>query len=165
MGRALLLGLTAAVSLAGAGGAKLTLSSPAFRANHAIPVVYTCDGKNVSPPLRWTSPPRGTRGFALRLYDRDARFVHWLAWGIGSGKRSLARGERPPYEGRNDFGKVRYGPPCPPAGETHHYVFTLYALAKPLRLRRGAALGAFTSAIRTARVRAAATLVGTYRRR
>ena len=154
----------AAATSAAVAPAGLKLSSPAFRANHSIPAVYSCDGKGVSPPLRWMSPPRRTRSLALRLYDRDARFVHWLAWRISPSARSLARGHHPPYEGRNDFGKIGYGPPCPPAGRTHHYVFTLYALARPLRLARGAGFRAFTAAVHRAGLLASSSLVGTYRR-
>ena len=167
-GQPLLLGLliaTRAIATnAATAPAGLKLSSPAFRANHSIPAVYSCDGKSVSPPLRWTSPPRRTRSFALRVYDRDARFVHWLGWRISPAARSLRRGQHPPDEGRNDFGKIGYGPPCPPAGRTHHYVFTLYALARPLRLARGAGLRAFTAAVRRGGFLASASLVGTYRR-
>src|SRR5947207_1322865 len=60
----------------------LVLSSPAFSAGQAIPQVYTCDGRDVSPPLRWTVPPKGTSSFALALVDPEAPgapFTHWLA--------------------------------------------------------------------------------------
>lgn len=35
------------------------LRSPAFGPGGAIPLKYTGDGADVSPPLRWTVLPRG----------------------------------------------------------------------------------------------------------
>jgi len=40
-------------------------------------------------------------------------------------------------QGTNDFGKKRYGGPCPPSG-THRYFFKLYALDAPLVSKSGA---------------------------
>jgi Raf kinase inhibitor-like YbhB/YbcL family protein len=111
--------------------ASLVLSSSAFHAGGTIPRRYTCEGRNVSPPLRWTAPPRGTRSFALTVTDPDApggTFVHWVAWGIAPSARSLGVGARPPHEGRNSAGTVGYTGPCPPPGPAHRYVFRLYAL-------------------------------------
>jgi Raf kinase inhibitor-like YbhB/YbcL family protein len=107
------------------------LSSPAFVAGGQIPVRYTCDGANVSPPLRWTAPPRGTRSLGLTVVDPDApggHFVHWVASAIPATSRGLAVGARPPAEGSNGAGGVGWTGPCPPAGPAHHYVFTLTAL-------------------------------------
>jgi Raf kinase inhibitor-like YbhB/YbcL family protein len=107
------------------------LSSPAFAAGGAIPARYTCDGSNVSPPLRWTAPPRGTRTLGLTVVDPDApggHFVHWVASAIPATSRGLAVGARPPKQGANGAGGVGWTGPCPPAGPAHHYVFTLTAL-------------------------------------
>ena len=143
--------------------AAFVLASPAFHANAPIPRAYTCDGRDTSPPLRWTAPPRGTRSLALRVYDTDARFTHWLAWGIATRSRTLHAGAVPAHQGRNGFGRVGYSGPCPPSGAPHHYVFTLYALARPLSLR-GSNASAFTAALARGHVLARATLTGTYRR-
>jgi Raf kinase inhibitor-like YbhB/YbcL family protein len=143
----------------------LTLSSPAFHSGGAIPKRYTCDGAGISPPLRWTAPPRAARSLALLVEDASTPqvFKHWLAWGISPRSRSLAAGARPPRQGRNDFGSVGYGGPCPPSGTTHRYVFRLYALRKPLALRRGASPQQFRRALGGDVLRVA-QLVGTYRR-
>ena len=143
----------------------LTLSSPAFHSGGAIPKRYTCDGADLSPPLRWTAPPRAARSLALLVEDMSAPqvFKHWLAWGISPRSRGLATGARPPRQGRNDFGRVGYGGPCPPSGRNHRYVFRLYALRKPLRLRSGASPEQFRRALR-GDVLGQARLVGTYRR-
>jgi Raf kinase inhibitor-like YbhB/YbcL family protein len=125
------------------------ISSAAFAPGQALPVRYSCDGADVSPPLRWTAPPRGTRSLALRLVDLDTRpqFLHWYVTGLSPRLRSLAPGSRLGRQHANAFGKVGYGGPCPPAGQTHRYVFQLIALGS-----RGRAL-------------ARARLLTTYRRR
>ena len=132
------------------------LSSPAFHSGGTIPRLYTCDGRNVSPPLRWTAPPRATRSFGLTVTDPDApggTFVHWVAWGIPGSARKLAPGARPMYESKNSAGRPGYTGPCPPAGPAHRYVFRLYALDARVSPPFGK------------HVLAAATLVGRYSRR
>jgi Raf kinase inhibitor-like YbhB/YbcL family protein len=144
----------------------LALTSPAFSNDALIPKRFTCDGVGVSPPLRWGAPPAATRSFALSVSDPDApggTFVHWTAWNISPRALGLARGQRPPVEGRNSAGRRGYTPPCPPSGSTHHYVFRLYALRSKLRLAAGASPVAFDRALR-GRVIASAKLVGRYRR-
>ena len=146
--------------------ARLVLSSPAFHAGAAIPRRYTCDGKGISPPLRWTAPPRRARSLALHVYDLDASgFAHWIGWGISTRSRELPTGRQPPAQGRNGFGRIGYGGPCPPRGKPHHYAFVLYALARPLPIPPGSAETEFAVALKAAHVLAQAKLVGTYKRR
>src|SRR5439155_1221624 len=98
---------------------RFSLASAAFEPSSAIPVEYTCDGSDVSPPLEWSSPPDGTRAFALVVDDPDApggTFTHWLAWGLPPEAGRLGKGEVPPSQGRNGFGAVGYRGPCPPSG-------------------------------------------------
>ena len=142
------------------------LTSPAFRSGGAIPKRFTCDGANVSPPLRWPAPPARVKTLALQVVDvsTPSRFVHWLAWGISPRSRGLAAGARPPREGRNSFGRVSWSGPCPPSGPKHRYVFVLYALASPLRLRNGASPPEFRRAVSAAGTVRQAILIGTYRR-
>lgn len=142
------------------------LSSTAFSAGGVIPKAYTCDGRNVSPPLRWTAPPRGTRSLALSVEDPDApggTFVHWTGWNIRPSVRRLASGQRLPVEGTNSAGGRGYTGPCPPAGARHHYVFRLYALRAKLPLAAGAAPSKFRRALR-GRVLGFTRLVGRYGR-
>jgi Raf kinase inhibitor-like YbhB/YbcL family protein len=108
--------------------AAFALSSPSFGPGAPIPKSYTCQGRDIAPALRWTAPPRGTRGFAVTMDDLDAHFRHWVAWGIPGPVRGIAAGWTPPYQGRNSFGRRGYGGPCPPAGPPHHYLFRVYAL-------------------------------------
>jgi Raf kinase inhibitor-like YbhB/YbcL family protein len=145
--------------------AAFALTSPAFSNGAIIPSRFTCTGANVSPPLRWTAPPPGTRSLALSVQDPDApsgTFVHWTGWNLRPSVRRLAAGARLPLEGRNSTGSRGYTGPCPPAGPAHHYVFRLYALKAKLRLRAGASPAAFRAALR-GRVLATARLIGRVR--
>ncbi len=144
--------------------ARFRLTSPAFRSGGLIPSVYTCDGADRIVPLRWSTPPEGTRSFALAVDDPDApsgTFVHRLAWGVPGTARALSG--RAPREGLTSAGSAGWIGPCPPSG-THRYVFRLYALRSPLPLRAGAGRPAFDSALR-GRVLGVSKLVGRYRRR
>lgn len=120
--------------------APFELTSPAYADGATIPDRYSCRGDDVSPALAWTDPPEGTVSFALVMDDPDAVPVagyvwdHWVLWGLPGDTRSLA--EALPTEanvaggtqGENSFGRIGYGGPCPPAGQTHQYVMVLYAL-------------------------------------
>jgi Raf kinase inhibitor-like YbhB/YbcL family protein len=143
------------------------LESTAFENTHAIPSRHTCDGEDVSPPLRWANLPEGTRSLALVVEDPDAPagvFTHWIAWGIDSGAYGLGEGEAAPREGRNDFGTTGYRGPCPPPRHgRHRYLFRLYALDVDLDLRSGAGKADLEQAIE-GQVLMAADLVGTYER-
>src|SRR5262249_8535173 len=95
-----LLALLAALVLS---GSPFTLSSSAFTSGAAIPKKYTCDrglgAQPVSPPLRWPAGPDGTRAFAIRVYDTDAHFLHWLGGGGSGTAPGLKGGPRPAGEG------------------------------------------------------------------
>ena len=108
-----------------------------------LPRLYTCDGDDVSPAFQWAGVPANAKELALLMVDRDSpggRFVHWAVFGMPPQDGSIALGKAPPgKQGRNGFGKVGYGGPCPPKrGGTHHYVVVVYALSAPLTLRTGA---------------------------
>jgi Raf kinase inhibitor-like YbhB/YbcL family protein len=110
--------------------AAFTLTSPAFHAGATIPKRYTCDGADVSPALRWTAPPRGTKSLSLSVVDPDApggHFVHWRIPRLAASKRGLPAGSR--LGARNSAGTNGWTGPCPPAGPAHHYRFELRALA------------------------------------
>ena len=143
--------------------AAFVLSSPVFGAHRPIPRRFTCDGANVSPPLHWKAPPRGTKAFALFVIDIDAGpFAHWTLWDLPSSSRGVPAGTSWSRQGTNSFGRIGYAGPCPPTGK-HRYVFTLYAVRLRLGLPRGASPPQFTHALPT-RVIATATITGTYRR-
>ena len=159
--------LAAAVALMGASSASaFRLTSPAFRSGAAIPKRFSCDGADVSPPLRWTAPPRRARSLALVLEDTSTKppFMHWLAWGLAPRVRALVPGARLTLQGRNDFGRLGYGGPCPPSGAKHRYVFRLYALRKPLKLAAGATARELDKALKPGNILGQASLVGMYKR-
>lgn len=148
-----------------------TLASPAFANGSPIPRRHTCDGADLSPALTWENAPDGTASLALIVDDPDAprgTFVHWVAFDIdglpaGDLAEGISRTADAPAEGRNDFGRIGYGGPCPPPGPTHHYRFTLYALDRRLGLG-GNPTAADLRAAFGGHVLGQALLVGTYRR-
>ena len=110
----------------------LQITSSAFQNNGMIPRQYTCDGKDINPPLMIANCPQGTKSIALICDDPDAPgggWVHWVIWNIDPGVKEIKENSVPQgaVEGMNDFGKHRYGGPCPPTG-THRYFFKVYAL-------------------------------------
>lgn len=123
----------------------LELTSTAFSAGQRIPVDPTCDGRDVSPPLRWSGAPPGTKSFALIRDDPDAPGGTWVHWvlsnvpgGTGELREHVPAGETLPdgaQQGMSDFGRCGYGGPCPPPGRPHRYFFKLYALDTLLALR------------------------------
>jgi len=146
------------------------LTSPAFADGAAIPAHYTCDGPGPSPELRWSGVPEGTAALLLEVIDVDAHdFVHWLVLDLpAETSGALPSGVTPtaasPQQGRNSFGQVGWGGPCPPSG-SHHYVFTLFALVSPLGLAGHPERAAVDRASGATRVLGTAVLTGTYRRR
>jgi Raf kinase inhibitor-like YbhB/YbcL family protein len=169
------------VAFAGCGGAervskppprapaRMALSSPAFASGATIPVRFTCAGAGTSPPLRWSGVPAAARSLALLVEDPDApggTFVHWTLYALKPGLRALAAGAvaAGARQGANSAGGTGWTPPCPPGGDRpHRYVFTLYALSRPLGLAAGAAPGAVHDAV--ARVALArGELVGRFQR-
>ena len=129
-----------------AAGEGMQLLSPAFEMGGLIPSKYTCDGADISPPIRWSSIPSQAESLALICDDPDApagTWVHWVYYDIPVGAEGLPENipsEEDPNaggrQGRNSFRKIGYGGPCPPGG-THRYVFTLYALDTMLGLPPG----------------------------
>ncbi len=123
-----------------AASAPFGVSSPAFAANTPIPAEYSCNGRNVPPPLRWENPPPGTESLALVVDDPDAvggLYIHWVVTGIPPTASEIVDGVLPEGAkvGPNSGGNARYLGPCPPAGSgLHHYRFQLYALNKPMTL-------------------------------
>ena len=130
---------------ANAAGAQFTLSSSDFSPGGTLADEQAfdgmgCTGRNLSPQLRWSGAPAGTKSFAVLVHDPDAPtggagWWHWIAFDIPASVTELAKGAgngaMPPGAGTvaNDYGLPGYGGPCPPEGDKpHRYVFTVYAL-------------------------------------
>ena len=107
----------------------LRITSNAFQHNEMIPSKYTCDGKDINPPVDIADIPMEAKCLALIVDDPDAprgTWVHWVVWNIPI-TNHIRENEQPGEEGLNDSGKQGYGGPCPPSG-THRYFFKVYAL-------------------------------------
>jgi Raf kinase inhibitor-like YbhB/YbcL family protein len=114
---------------------QIKVSSTAFTNDGMIPTKYTCDGKNINPPLDLKNIPEETKCLVLIVDDPDApiaTWVHWLVWNIPV-THHIKENEVHGIEGMNDFIQQHYGGPCPPSG-THHYFFKIYALDALLNL-------------------------------
>src|SRR5271157_1050244 len=154
-------------------GQTMNLSSTSFHDGSQIPAEYTCSSAGISPQLAWSSPPAATATLALIVTDPDAprgTWVHWVLYNLPAGTRALpeglpALGQLPDgaLQGRNDFGEIGYGGPCPPPGSPHHYIFTLYALDAKLNLPEGATRAQVEAAIQ-GHILASGRLVGLYQR-
>ncbi len=122
----------------------MTFSTNAFSNNMAIPVLYTCDGKDISPQLTWSKSPNKTESFAVLMKDIDAPggiFYHWGIYNIPAATMTLAAGAATPTGAnvaQNNFDKAGYSGPCPPKGNAHTYVFNIYALDTQIKLAAGA---------------------------
>jgi Raf kinase inhibitor-like YbhB/YbcL family protein len=154
--------------------ASFMLKSDGFSDGAALPVQFTCDGEDQSPPLSWSEPPAGTKSFALIVDDPDApsgTFRHWAAYNIPASTRGLPAGAGNEAAGdiaqaQNDFGRPGYGGACPPSGHgTHHYRFKLFALdADKLDLPPGATVQQVEAAAAKHHL-GQAELTGTYERK
>ena len=141
--------LAAGLALAGSAHAeKFKLASDDIKA--AAPIAeeqvfqgFGCSGKNVSPALKWSGAPKGTRSFALLVHDPDAPtggagWWHWVVTNIPADAAELAKGAgkadgsalpKGAAQVNTDFGGPGWGGPCPPIGDKpHRYNFTLHAL-------------------------------------
>ncbi len=151
----------------------MDLKSSAFQKGGDIPRKHTCDGADVSPPLRWENPPSGTKSFALIADDPDApvgTWVHWVLYDLPPDVKELPEGlpasetlSKGGKQGRNDFKKIGYGGPCPPPGPAHRYFFKLYAVDTQTTLKPGATKQKLLNAIK-GHILAEAELIGRYKR-
>lgn len=131
---------------------QFTLSSPDLKEGEMIPNKHIfndfgCSGDNISPALTWKNAPKGTKSFALTVYDPDAPtgsgWWHWVVFNIPASttridaNSGIAANSAFPVaqlpegviESLTDFGQPGYGGACPPQGDPkHRYIFTLHAL-------------------------------------
>ncbi len=171
---AVLLATLAAAAPAAAEGEEMDieLTSKAFAPEEMIPRRHTCDGEDVSPPLAWRRLPPGTKSLALIVDDPDAparTWVHWIVYNLPAASSGLPEGVPPDKtvagdgrQGRNDFGRIGYGGPCPPGG-VHRYYFKLYALDTELDLPPGASKAELLQSM-AGHVLGEGQLMGRYRR-
>ncbi len=158
-----------------AGGKKMEIRSSVFKNGGTIPVKYTCDGDDVSPPLSWSGVPSGTKSFVLIMDDPDApmgTWVHWVIYNIPASVTSLPEAVPPDkklkdgtLQGKNSWGRIGYGGPCPPPPTgAHRYFFKLYALDAVLKAGAGLSKDEVLRLIE-GHILATAELMGKYSRR
>ena len=157
MRAAVALALAGALALSGCGGAggrastlpRITVSSPAFAPTAPIPRRYTCDGADISLPVRWSGIPRSATALTLVMRDPDApggNFIHWRLGAIPPSTSELRAGRVPAgvVQGRNSFGTVGYRGPCPPRGvPAHHYAITVTAMRGGKAIAVGSLAGSY----------------------
>jgi Raf kinase inhibitor-like YbhB/YbcL family protein len=148
--------------------ASITVTSSSFASNGPIPIEHSCDGKDVTPSLTWSSPPPGTQALVVVVDDPDAgygSFTHFVAFDLPPELLAVKEGWTPSgvggKAGRNDFDSVDYRGPCPPKGEQHMFAFRVYALDKPTNLPEGASRSE-VSARMTSHVLGAGALRGSF---
>ena len=175
------LGLAVALG-AGAADSPFKLQSSAIAPNSTLSSdqVYDgfgCNGKNISPELKWSGAPKEAKGFAVTMYDPDAPtgsgWWHWLVYNIPASVSELPSGAGDPggklpaaaVQGRTSFGSAGYGGACPPAGDKpHRYIITVYALkADKLDVPAGSSAALVGSAIDAHKL-ASASLTARYGR-
>jgi Raf kinase inhibitor-like YbhB/YbcL family protein len=113
----------------------LRITSTAFNANQSVPVKYTCEGKDINPPIDVDGIPEKAHSLALIVDDPDApgkTWVHWVVWNMPV-THHIKENSVPGEQGLNDFKRIAWGGPCPPSG-THRYFFKVYALDTLLEL-------------------------------
>jgi len=122
----------------------MNLQAPGFGEKISLKYVYSkCGGENISPELIWSDFPKNTKSFAITMFDPDAPTDHgWWHWMVTNIPLDVthfpqnAGSPQSPYfnlgfQSVNDYGEIGYGGPCPPAGEVHRYIITVYALDVP----------------------------------
>ena len=148
----------------------LKVSSPVLRSGAPIPDDFSAYGKNLSPPLKWSRAPYGSRSFALVLEDPDAPmatpFVHWIMWNLPLATTSLEAGKAPDgaIQGKMGIGRQGYFGPRPPPGAPHHYHFEVFALDRAPELKSDADFKALVAAM-SGHVLASGELVATYQKK
>lgn len=149
----------------GTGGGTMKLTSPEFVHNGNIPARFTCQGDDTNPPLDIADIPPATKSLALIVDDPDApmgTWVHWVIFDMPVVSR-IEENSAPGKEGWNNFGRTRYGGPCPPSG-THRYFFKFYALDTLLNLKEGIRKAELEKAMQ-GHILAQAELIGLYKKR
>lgn len=117
----------------------MKISSPAFTENQPIPAQFTCDGEGINPPLQFSEIPQRAQSLTLILDDPDSPsgiFTHWILYNLDPKVTDIAPNSLPTgsEQGRNTYGNLEYGGPCPHQGR-HRYVFILYALDTKLSIK------------------------------
>ncbi len=121
------------------GRATMSFGSQDFKNGGEIPIKFTCDGENAIPPMNIDRTPGDAKSLAVIIEDLDTNpkgFTHWILYNIDPSRQNIEYAKTPEEadSGRNDFGNIGYGGPCPPQSEPHTYHFKIYALDTKLEI-------------------------------
>ena len=146
----------------------MIIQSTAFQNSQAIPEKYTCDGQNINFPLSINNIPYGTKSLVLIMDDPDSptkNFTHWVMFNIQPFTKEIGENFKSDNVtlGKNDFGNIEYGGPCPQVG-THNYSIKLYAINSVLLLQRGASKAEVLENIK-GQILETAQLIGSYKKK
>jgi para-nitrobenzyl esterase len=148
--------VSALTTLPAKGGAKLTVTSPAFKQMADIPFENTQYRSNTFPGLEWTAGPAGTKSYAIIMQDtdgmiRNAPILHWTMFNItgtklDAGMTAVPAGSTygPNMRGANQA----YMGPRTPAGPKHRYHLQVFALDTTLPADAGATYESLTAAMK-----------------
>ena len=149
------------------GAMNIQIRSTGFSDGETIPLLYTCDGHDISPDLSWSGIPDSSQALVLIMDDPDApggTWVHWVLYGLPGDLTELSEGAQGlGVDGVNSWRRPGYGGPCPPLGTTHRYFFKLYALEVELNLKPGATKDEVEKAM-FGHILARGQMMGTYER-
>jgi Raf kinase inhibitor-like YbhB/YbcL family protein len=154
----------------------LSITSPSFTHDSAIPKEFTCEGRDISPALAWSGVPNGAKSLVLIVDDPDApdpdapkmTWVHWVLYNIPATVSGLSQGVQAEdlpegtHEGVNSWGRTGYGGPCPPIGK-HRYFHKLFALDTELTGLNAADKASLEKAMAD-HIIGKAELIGTYKK-
>lgn len=150
----------------------MIIQSKVFEHQKPIPIRYTCEGEDLSPPLAFSGIPKAAKSLVLIVDDPDApmgTFDHWIVWNIPPTLTGISEGAKELFEnnkvlqGRNGYGNNFYGGPCPPPGKPHRYFFKLYALDTLINLKEGVSKSEVEKAMK-GHILEQAEVIGTYQR-
>ena len=150
----------------------MRLESSTFEHEGSIPAKYTCDGENISPPLKISDVSEGAKSLVLIMDDPDVPknlrpdgvWDHWLTWNIPPETSEIPEGQNPQgVVGKNTGGSFGYRGPCPPDRE-HRYFFKLYALDTTLDLPADTTTKADLEKAMEGHILSQAELMGRYNR-
>jgi Raf kinase inhibitor-like YbhB/YbcL family protein len=144
----------------------LVVTSRAFDNNGPMPAKYTCEGAQLSPPLRVGNIPEGTQSLAVIMVDPQATptrsNTYWMVWNVDP-KGAIPENLTTDYTSQNPYSKqYGYTAVCPIGGE-HNYHFMVYALDTKLTLGKSTTRARLEDAMR-GRVLAKGEIVGIYKR-
>jgi para-nitrobenzyl esterase len=150
--------MLASLTIPAKGGAKLMVSSPAFKEGADIPMENTQYKGNVFPGLKWSAGPAGTKAYVVIMQDpdamrNDAPILHWTMVNIPGNVTKLDAAMSAPPAGAQYGPNIRganqaYMGPRTPAGPKHRYHLQVFALDTTIPADATASYATLTEAMK-----------------